>query len=57
MAVVLPTVFYSVVRVRGVIRQYLIEQLNVVDAIIGLPSQYFLWHVYSDLYFGVEEKP
>ncbi len=41
MAVVLPHGVLFRGSSEGVIRQYLIEQLNVVDAIIGLPANIF----------------
>ncbi len=40
----------------GVIRQYLIEQMNVVDAIIGLPAIFSMARLFRPVDFGAEEN-
>ena len=37
----------------GTIREYLIKELNYLDAVIGLPANIFLWYINTNLYNGV----
>lgn len=50
MAVVLPHGVLFRAQAEGVIRRYLIEEKNYLDAVIGLPNNLFLVHQYQHVF-------
>lgn len=57
MAVILPHGVLFRGGAEGHIREYLINDRNYLDAVIGLPANIFLWHFYSHLHSSVQKMP
>ena len=53
MAVVLPHGVLFRGAAEGIIRRYLIEEKNYLEAVIGFASEHFLWDKYSNMYLSI----